>query len=324
MKISVFITSYNQKKFLIEAIESVLNQTLSPFQIIVVDDSSKDLSQEVIAGYAARYPNLITPIFHKGNTGVAQVRIDALNAVNGDYVTYVDGDDRFLPTKLEKEAKSLRENPKADIVFSNNYYMTEDGKRFRTWIDDEMPPVGEVFCQTFGRSFPKRSLFRMELVNYQAWRSIGYHDRQLKLYEDFDMRIRLTKKLKTVYYHEPLSEIRDHNKGLSKSKATDHLNALEYIYHKNRYLLSDQSLADRNQVVDNLTLLITSIAKNAALDLANSRNSCLSDKIQALKYYFWYLKYRPAIFDMQLLLKILLPLRAYNSIQSMNKKIFNK
>ncbi|MBT7715794.1 MAG: glycosyltransferase family 2 protein, partial [Deltaproteobacteria bacterium] len=87
MKISVFITSYNQKKFLIEAIESVLNQTLSPFQIIVVDDSSKDLSQEVIAGYAARYPNLITPIFHKRNTGVAQVRIDALNAVNGDYVT---------------------------------------------------------------------------------------------------------------------------------------------------------------------------------------------------------------------------------------------
>ena len=51
MKISICITSYNQKKYLIEAIESVLAQTLKPFQVIIVDDCSIDESQEVINGY---------------------------------------------------------------------------------------------------------------------------------------------------------------------------------------------------------------------------------------------------------------------------------
>ena len=109
-RISVYITSYNQKEYLVEAIDSVLNQTLKPFEIIIVDDCSTDGSREVIAGYALRYPDLVNPIYHTRNQGVAQARIDALQMVTGDYVTYVDGDDRYLPTKLEKEARLLQEN----------------------------------------------------------------------------------------------------------------------------------------------------------------------------------------------------------------------
>ena len=245
-------------------------------------------------------------------------------AWNGDLVCLMDGDDRFLPAKLEKEAKSLRENLEADIAFSNNYYMTEDGKRFRTWIDDDMPPEGDVFCQTFGRSFPKRSLFRMELVNYRAWKSIGFHDTQLRLYEDFDMRIRLTKRLKTVYFHEPLSEIRDHKKGLSSCETVFHLIALDYIYHKNKYLLNDLPSINHNHVVNNLTLLLSSMAKSAAFDSASSGNNYFSDRIQALKYYFWYLKYHPAFLDLSLLAEILLPYNVYKLLRGVNNKFLRR
>lgn len=244
-RISVFITSYNQKTYLREAIDSVLVQTLSPYEIIVVDDSSTDGSQDLIQGYAKRYPDLIKTIFHQTNTGVTQSRIDALEAVTGDYVTYVDGDDRFLPTKLEKEYAALCQNRRARIAFSNNHYITPDGHFIRAWIEDDPPPEGHVFMQTFGRMYPRRSLYRMELVDYQAWKSIGFHDPQLTLYEDFDMRIRMTKHLPTVYCDEPLAVIRDHGKGLSNSAPKNHYKALDYILRKNRHLLLDLKPADR-------------------------------------------------------------------------------
>lgn len=280
MKISIFIPSYNQKRYLIEAIESALNQTLKPFQIIIVDDSSTDRSQDVIRDYYSRYQSLITPIYHTKNTGIAQVRVDALKAVRGDYVTYMDGDDHFLPTKIEKEATLLNENPDAQIAFSNNYYMTEDRVYTEKWIEGGRPPVGYVFCQTFARDYPKRRIFRMELVNYRAWQEVGFHDPRLHIYEDYDMRIRLTKRLRTIYYDEPLSEVRCHNKGLSNSTAAAYVKAIDYIYKKNSYLLADLSKGERTYVERKLYEWSTKIAKRAAKEALKQ-----NQPIQAAKYY---------------------------------------
>ena len=240
MTISVFITSYNQRDYLREAIESVLAQTMPPSQVIVVDDASVDGSQQLIADYCRRYPELFTAIFHQQNTGVAQARIDALEAVTGNYVTYLDGDDRYLPQKLEREAAALAADPEARIAFSNNVYMSTDGTQYLSrWVDDEDVPQGDVFWQTFARAFPKRSLFRMELVEFAAWKAVGFHDTRLHIFEDFDMRIRLTKRFKVTYVNEVLSEIRSHGSGLSKSDFSVHFNALDYIFQKNWPLLDD-------------------------------------------------------------------------------------
>ena len=79
----------------------------------------------------------------------------------------------------------------------------------------------------------------MELVNYQAWKAVGFHDPAITIYEDFDMRIRMTKHFQAAFCDEPLSEIRMHDKGLSKLEAKQHLASLEFIFQKNRYLLDD-------------------------------------------------------------------------------------
>lgn len=260
MNISVFITSYNQFNYLREAIESVMGQTLPANQIIVVDDASSDDSPDLIADYTRRYPDLFTPIYHKYNTGIAQVRIDALKSVRGDYVTYVDGDDWFLPEKLEKEAKTLSANPETGIAFSNNDYVSEDGSQIIwRWVDNESVPQGNVFGQTFGRSFPRRNLFRMELVDYHAWEKIGFHDPVLRLYEDFDMRIRLTWQLKVVYVDQVLSRIRVHENGLSKSKKEMHMDALHYIYMKNKKLCNSLPKKLRLQALHHLAIWIAQI-----------------------------------------------------------------
>lgn len=321
MKISVYITSYNQKEYLIEAIESVLNQTLRPLEIIIVDDCSTDGSQEVIAGYVSRYRDLVRPIYHTQNQGVAQTRIDALQAVTGDYVSHVDGDDRFLPTKLEKEAKLLQENPNTQIAFSNYYYMTANGIHTGVWADGETPPQGYVFCQAFARDFPRHSLFRNELVDYQAWRRIGFYDPNLCLYEDYEMPLRLTKQLRVVYHNEPLAEYRTHNVGLSRAKAGQHLAALEYIYQKNWPLLDDLSVVERTDIQRKLGRWMAKVARWAAEQAVTEGQYRCDGRVQALKYYFRCLKYQPGSFDYKLMLRILLPHRVYRSLRTMSRNI---
>ena len=110
-KISVFITSYNQQRYLVEAVESVLNQTLKPFEIIIVDDSSKDGSQAIVEEYGREYPGLIRAFCHKQNLGVAKNKAFAQRQARGDWLSYLDGDDRFLPRKLEKEWEAIEKNP---------------------------------------------------------------------------------------------------------------------------------------------------------------------------------------------------------------------
>lgn len=270
-KISVYITSYNQKKYLVESIESILAQTLRPHQIIVVDDFSNDGSQELIAEYAQKYLNLIFPIYHTKNYGIVQTRIDALNAVTGDFVTYIDGDDRFLPEKLAHEVDVLAEKTDAQIVYSNNYYIGPEGQRTGIWADEEDLPQGYVFKEIFGRKFPKSNLFRMELVNYQALKSVGFHDPAITSYENFDMLIRLTKHYPVAFCDESLSEIRLHDKGLSEFKANQHLASLEFIYHKNRSLLADLSESDLKVVKEGFNDFVNKISLSAVNRIVEDR-----------------------------------------------------
>jgi glycosyltransferase involved in cell wall biosynthesis len=272
-KISVYITSYNQKKYLMEAIESVLNQTFNPHQIIIVDDFSQDGSQDLIAKYAKNYPDLIHPSYHTRNLGVSRTRIDALNSVTGDYVTYVDGDDRFLPNKLELELKTLLDHDDTHIVYSNNCYIDLNGRRQYIWAENERPPQGSIFKETFSREFPRRNLFRMELVHYQAWKSVGFHDPNITIYEDFDMRIRLTRHFRVAYCDEILSEIRLHNHGLSSSKAAQHLTSLDYIYQKNQALLMDLERGEREQTQKRFRSWVNMISHIAADEQSNHNRS---------------------------------------------------
>lgn len=270
-----------------EALESVLNQTLTPAQIIVVDDASEDGSQTLIREYARRYPDLIDCIFHRQNKGVTQTRIDALKAVKSDYVTYVDGDDRFLPTKLEVEAAALRNDSEASIAFSDSYYINPDGGRKGRWAEGKTPPDGQVFSQTYARDFPRRRLFRMELVDYEEWVKVGFHDPSLSLYEDYDMRIRLSKRLRTVYCDQPLSEIRQDNGGLSSRHSAQHLSALEYVYEKNHHLLDDLGPCEKNYVEKTVRPWLAKRALKAAWDQLESSDegaAAITFFLKALQY----------------------------------------
>jgi len=320
MKISVYITSFNQKEYLLGAIESVLNQTLKPSQIVLVDDCSTDGSQEVIAGYASRYKDLITTVYHTQNQGVARSRIDGVEAATGHYVSHVDGDDRFLPTKLENEARLLQDHGRVQIAFSDYYYISADGSRTGNWADSQKPPVGDVFCRTFARDFPKRGLFRNELTDRRAWKRIGYYDPALSLYEDYEMLIRLTKHLRVAYHDEPLSEYRLHEAGLSRARAVDHLAALTYIHEKNKPLLDDLGPDAKAQVERKLGEWMARIADRAAEEAIEDVQQ-RRGRAHALRQYLHLVRTQPNYsVHLRPVLRILLPDIAYASLRVVSRK----
>ena len=119
MKISVYITSYNKGKYISEAIESVLGQTLQPHEIIIVDDGSDDDSREIIQSHANRFPERILPVFNEQNKGIAACRNIALKRAIGEVVTFLDGDDIFYEDKLLSEYKILSSQKDLSAVYSN-------------------------------------------------------------------------------------------------------------------------------------------------------------------------------------------------------------
>src|SRR5829696_6977365 len=112
--VSVVIPCYNQAHFLEEAIESVLAQSYKDFEIIVIDDGSTDDTGEV----AGRYPRV--RLFRQDNQGLAAARNAGLWRSKGEYLVFLDADDRLLPWALEVGLKHLRAHP--ECAFVSGYY----------------------------------------------------------------------------------------------------------------------------------------------------------------------------------------------------------
>jgi glycosyltransferase involved in cell wall biosynthesis len=113
--ISVIVPTYNSARFLKEALDSILKQTLLPEQIIVVDDGSTDNTAEVVRRYANRRIQYI----RKEHEGIASARNAGLDAARGEFVAFLDADDRWRPIFLEMMHAYLVDNPTAAAAFSN-------------------------------------------------------------------------------------------------------------------------------------------------------------------------------------------------------------
>lgn len=107
--ISIITPSHNSAQFISETIQSVLSQSISDWEMIIVDDCSTDNSVEVIQSFAAQDPR-IKLIQLAENSGAAVARNTAIEAAKGRYIAFLDSDDAWLPNKLEKQIAFMQEN----------------------------------------------------------------------------------------------------------------------------------------------------------------------------------------------------------------------
>lgn len=304
MNITVGITSYNQSALLREAIESVLQQTRRPSEIIIVDDASTDDSSLLIESYVNCYPDLIHPIFLNHNGGPNNARNHIIDAAGGDFLTFLDGDDCWLATKLEQETKRLTMPDRPDAVFSNFYFTDNTGNRQFPWVSDSTPrpPEGHILSQVLTLDLPRNTLFRSEIAPTCLWREAGYFDASFAIYGDWDMRVRLAAIVPRFgYLDEPLCEYRRHGQGLSNKPITMHLAAVDHIEQKYANLISQLSEATGISPIKGLDKFRAKLLRRAALDSllqppTPARKQALLYYRQSLRFdrmidfrLFWYL-----------------------------------
>ena len=120
--ISIITPAYNAEGCIAKTIESVLSQTYPDWEMIIVDDCSKDNTYDVAKQYADK-DDRIKVVKQEKNGGVASARNTALKLAKGDYIAFLDSDDLFLPNKLEKQLKFMQNN---DYVLTYTEYQNID------------------------------------------------------------------------------------------------------------------------------------------------------------------------------------------------------
>jgi sugar O-acyltransferase (sialic acid O-acetyltransferase NeuD family) len=126
--VSVLMASYNHEKYVAEAIQSALEQTLRDIELVIVDDGSRDGTVAAIKKFddpRIRFVEL------GRNQGIAVAKTEALNMATGTYVAILNSDDAFLPEKLEKQVRVFRDNPEMGAVFTGVDVIDETGSPFR-------------------------------------------------------------------------------------------------------------------------------------------------------------------------------------------------
>jgi len=206
--VSIIIPCYNQAHFLHEAIQSVLAQTYPHREIFIVDDGSTDNTAEVTAGYRdVRY-------IRQENSGVSAARNTGLKQSRGEYLVFLDSDDRLLPEALEIGVDCLREHPECAFAFGHSRFTTADGsflsKPEQPYVtrDHYLELLRENYIWCPGSVIYRRIAF--EIAN-------GF-DTSLGPGADYDLYLRITRDSPIFCHNQLVAGYRLH----SSSMSTDH------------------------------------------------------------------------------------------------------
>ena len=158
-EVSVIIPVYNMEQFLEDCLNSVLAQTFTDFEIVIVNDGSTDRSAAIVEQIAAKDNRFV--ILHQENMGLSEARNTGIKAARGNWITFVDSDDMLAPTFLQKLLDAAKQN-NASIACS-------DKRLF--WKNSEIE-TGDTTVQAIVLSPEKaleRALYQKNGPDYSAW-----------------------------------------------------------------------------------------------------------------------------------------------------------
>lgn len=139
--VSVIIPTYNHEKFISETIESVLKQTYSNLEIIIMDDGSTDRNPEIISEYAKKDSRII-PILSPINEGFSKNVNKGFRKVSGEFVAKLDGDDIMMPDRIEKQLRVLSLNPDVVLCYTDAiHFNSENREPIKKYFQDSPHPT---------------------------------------------------------------------------------------------------------------------------------------------------------------------------------------
>ncbi len=202
--VSVIMPSYNTAKYIAESIESVQKQTYRYWELIIVDDCSDDGTDEVVKAYGT--DNRIKYIKNAVNSGAAVARNIALQEAKGRWIAFLDSDDLWEPTKLEKQITFMVENS-----YSFSYAAYEE-------IDEESKPIGRYISGP--AKIDKKGMYRYcwpgcLTVMYDATKVGLIQIADIKKNNDYAMWLMISKKADCYFLNEKLGSYRKRTGSIS-------------------------------------------------------------------------------------------------------------
>ncbi len=185
-RVTVLLATYNDQPFLAAAIDSVLAQTFSDFELLIVIDASTDRSRDIVESY--RDPR-VRLLVNETNVGLAASLNRGLAIIASDYVARLDGNDLCFPERLARQVAYLDAHPEAAVVGSQAALIDVAGRR----IGEVRRPASELgmrWHRIFGSPLVHSSvMFRRAVV----WDALGGYEERFRFGEDFDLWNRLAR-----------------------------------------------------------------------------------------------------------------------------------
>jgi glycosyltransferase involved in cell wall biosynthesis len=205
---SIVVPCFDQAHFLASAVESALEQTYDDVEVIVVDDGSRDNTEEVARRFGVR-------VIRRRNGGLAVARNSGAVASTGEYLTFLDADDRLLREAVSKGIAELARRPQLALVFGHHRLVTYDGSFLAEWRPEPEPQD------------PYAALLRDNIVKMHATvvyrrrtlEHVGLFNPALPACEDYDLYLRVARRLPIGSHAAVVAEYRRHGGNMSNEPA---------------------------------------------------------------------------------------------------------
>ena len=206
MKFSVVIPLYNKAAYVVKAIQSVLAQTFTDFELIIVDDGSKDNSAELALKAIAGRENCC--LLSQENAGVSVARNNGVANSQGDYLCFLDADDWWEATFLEEMSKLIEEFPDAGIYGTNYIVVSEHNHKTRVaqiGVEEGFEKGYINYCKAYVKTMYMPLWTGAVCIPQSVYAEMRGFKPQLKMGEDFDLWIRIALKHKVAFLNKPLT-----------------------------------------------------------------------------------------------------------------------
>ena len=244
-EVSIIVPVYQVEKYIRQCIDSILAQTFTDFELILVDDGSKDKSGQICDEYARMDKRV--KVIHKENGGAADTRNRGMDQAVGNYVMFVDSDDYIAPTMLECLYRNML-NENADIAACNYLYFYENDRQkdFATNVKSEVLTGAEIFYyrkneRNYGFwTVVWNKLMKRQTVGKVRFRSGKYYEDEFWANEIYQMDIKIVTIQECLYYY------RQHeNSTMRQKKIARSLDLIEAYQERIYIYLKEQKYAEQ-------------------------------------------------------------------------------
>ena len=208
-KVSVICIVYNSMVYLPRTVASVLAQTLNDFELLIIDDGSSD---NVVA-WVSTLNDPRVKLISQANRGIPGARNTGIEHARGEYLAFLDGDDLWEPTKLEKQVACLEARPEVGLVHTAIRYVDANDQEVNQVLG--VRGDGDVWREVVIQN-PVRC-GSSPLVRRECFETVGVFDPDLFFCDDWDMWIRIATRYHFTVINEPLTLYRQHGANMTKS-----------------------------------------------------------------------------------------------------------